>query len=210
MITTAPSPSRSVRALLFSITLLSPALAQAQIMAGSGLGQGDAGAEKPKPPPPAALPGAQTDKARVAPPDRPPGEMSPNEALFDGVNRGDIAAVRDAIDRGADLNAQNVLGLTPVELSIDLGRNDISFLLLSFRSSAAKPGGQPPAPVPERVASKQLRPARPEGRKVAAKQVRARTAESAAPQSPRLFAGDGGTPNTAAGFLGFGAAPAVR
>src|SRR5689334_9133783 len=123
--------------LLLAAAVLSPGLARAQIMAGPGLSGHNPGAEaeKPKPPPPEALPGARTDKERVAPPDRSTSDMSPNEALFDGINRGDIAAVRDAIDRGADLKGPNVLGLTPIELSIDLGRNDISFLLLSLRGS---------------------------------------------------------------------------
>jgi ankyrin repeat protein len=59
--------------------------------------------------------------------------MPPTDALFDAINRGDIAAARDALNRGADLNGVNVLGMTPMELSVDLGRNDISFLLLSMR-----------------------------------------------------------------------------
>ena len=47
--------------------------------------------------------------------------MEPNDALFDAINRGDIAAARDAISRGADLGARNILGMTPMELSVDLG-----------------------------------------------------------------------------------------
>ena len=35
------------------------------------------------PPPPPALPGARTDKEMVAPPDRAPSDLLPNEALFD-------------------------------------------------------------------------------------------------------------------------------
>ena len=56
-------------------------------------------------------------------------ELSPTEALFDAINRGDLGAAREALNRGADLDARNVLGLTPLELSVDLGRNDISFAL---------------------------------------------------------------------------------
>ena len=59
--------------------------------------------------------------------------MEPTEALFDAINRGDIGTARDAISRGADLHGHNVLGMTPLELSVDLGRNDISFMLLSMR-----------------------------------------------------------------------------
>jgi hypothetical protein len=61
--------------------------------------------------------------------------MEPTEALFDAINRGDIATARDAISRGADLHGHNVLGMTPLELSVDLGRNDISFMLLSMRAA---------------------------------------------------------------------------
>ena len=76
------------------------------------------------------------------------GDMPPTEALFDAINRGDLAAAKDAINRGADINGRNVLGLTPLDLSVDLGRNNISFVLLSLRgeagyttSSAARRGG---------------------------------------------------------------------
>ncbi len=47
---------------------------------------------------------------------------------------GRYRGARDAISRGADLNGHNILGMIPMELSVDLGRNDISFLLLSMRS----------------------------------------------------------------------------
>src|SRR5260221_6285056 len=45
---------------------------------------------------PPALPGARTSGASATAPDRPPSEMSPNDALFDAINRGDIAHVLDA------------------------------------------------------------------------------------------------------------------
>ena len=32
------------------------------------------------------------------------GDLQPTDALFDAINRGDIAAARDALNRGADLN----------------------------------------------------------------------------------------------------------
>jgi ankyrin repeat protein len=128
--------------------------------------------------------------------------MSPNDALFDAINRGDITAARDALSRGAQLNSQNILGMTPMELSIDLGRNDISFLLLSMRgetprsarSGSAAAGGSPPATL------------RPTGRVA---QVKAAPASNA-DRAPRLFANDGGAPVPAAGFLGFDAGRAMR
>jgi hypothetical protein len=144
---------------------------------------------------PPALPGAQAHGA-VAPATKLPSDMSPNEALFDAINRGDIASARDALSRGADLDSHNILGMTPMELSVDLGRNDISFLLLSFRGGdtprrgpplpvlAEKPGnGKTKAPAPARIA----------------------VVRKAPDQSPKLFANDGGAPVPSAGFLGFDA-----
>ena len=83
--------------------------------------------------------------AAPAPANRAPVDMQPTDALFDAINRGDIATARDAISRGADLQGQNILGMTPLELSIDLGRNDISFLLLSMRAADDGRSRQAPA-----------------------------------------------------------------
>ena len=92
------------------------------------------GSAAAKIPPPPALPGAASTGS-PAPANHAPVDMQPTDALFDAINRGDIATARDAISRGADLHGQNILGMTPLELSIDLGRNDISFLLLSMRAA---------------------------------------------------------------------------
>jgi hypothetical protein len=163
--------------------------------------------------PPPSLPGAVTQGDRVAP---AKGTViaDPNDALFDAINRGDIASARDALDRGADLEAHNVLGMTPIDLSVDLGRNDITFLLLSLRNGDLQlnhrgtaqagqtaPGGKP-APAgtkPSTAGTKQAAraPATPPVKQAA--QI-----APAAPVAPRLFAGDGGTPNPSVGFLGFG------
>jgi hypothetical protein len=95
------------------------------------------------PEPPPALPGSRAESAGAAPAQRPLAEMPPTEALFDSINRGDLPGTRDAISRGADLQGTNVLGLTPLELSVDLGRNEISFLLLSLRGSSGFSGSRP-------------------------------------------------------------------
>ncbi len=184
--------------------------AHAQIIAGPGAGlnaaRNSAGqSNAPRTPPPPALPGARTEKEMVAPADRPASEMQPNEALFDSINRGDIAGARDALSRGAELDAKNVLGMTPLELSVDLGRNDISFLLLSMRGGGGGESAQPPAKTaaaePKAKPVKQTRA----GRKSAEPAVRtAAEPEPAAPRTARLFAGDGGSPVPNAGFLGFG------
>jgi hypothetical protein len=153
--------------------------------------------------PPPALPGASSRADTVAPATRLPTDMSPNDALFDAINRGDIAAARDALSRGADLAGHNLLGMTPMELSVDLGRNDISFLLLSYRG-ADTPAGAPAATAQDQAAT----PAKPT-KAASAKSARneavvpVKAVVPAAPQTPRLFANDGGTPVPNAGFLGF-------
>jgi hypothetical protein len=158
-------------------------------------------------PPPPALPGA-TPGLGAAPADKSTADMSPTDELFDAVNRGDIASARDSLSRGADINGRNVLGMTPLELSIDLSRNDITFLLLSMQ-----PGGAPPPSLA------QARP--PAGGKKPALSPNSAAAEAAllsskpslkaiakAPAKPVQYAGpapsDPGTPAPQAGFLGFG------
>jgi hypothetical protein len=134
--------------------------------------------------------------------------MPPTEALFDSINRGDIAAARDALNRGADLNGVNILGMTPMELSVDLGRNDISFLLLSMRGEDSGRGsravGRDLVAPPERRTAQAPQPQAPA-------KARPSTEKPAAAKSiatPKLFANDGGTPMPGAGFLGFDSRPA--
>src|SRR5271166_1776882 len=179
-----------------ALLVAAPSLAQAQAFNQIG-NSGKQTAPAPQAPPPPALPGAASTGAAAAPPSRLATDMEPTEALFDAINRGDIGAARDAISRGADLSGHNILGMTPMELSVDLGRNDISFLLLSMRGEDDNRGRQ--------ALSTQTKAKPPATRQ--AKQVpprpAARVAASAPSQTARLFAGDGGTPNPNAGFLGF-------
>lgn len=163
-----------------------------------------------EPPPPPAVPGARA-RGSVAPADRSAADLPPTEALFDAINRGDIVTARDAISRGADLDGTNLLGLTPLELSVDLGRNDISFLLLSLRGSGAGSAGSRPPQGTEQAAA--APPTAADRRRVLAEaraQARAARLQSAAAapatparQGPALFAGDGGAAVPSAGFLGF-------
>lgn len=145
---------------------------------------------------PSALPGARGSQPAPAAAERSPADMRPNEALFDAVNRGDLAAARDALGRGADVDSRNILGLTALELAIDLGRNDLTFLLLSMRGASSAP---PPAPAPAAAATR-APPPRP------AAAAPARVAAVPAPQPPRARPAnaDPGTPVPQAGFLGFG------
>jgi ankyrin repeat protein len=158
----------------------------------------------PAPSPAPALPGAQSNPDSVAKATNT--DLAPTDSLFDAVNRGDIATARDAIGRGADLNAHNVLGLTPLDLSVDLGRNDITFLLLSLRGSAPPPATAPttasaaPAAksagkMPATVAARSSAPATPR------RETRVASVATAEP-SPTVRT-DPGTPAPQAGFLGF-------
>jgi hypothetical protein len=149
-----------------------------------------------------ALPGSHATDDAVAPPERPPSELPPTEALFDAINRGDVAGTRDAISRGADLNGHDILGLTPMALSIDLGRNNITFLLLSLRASEESDG--PPVAIAQRE---------PAGKEGLAKQAsgKAGTGHSASThaalpppeRAPDTRLADGGVAVPTAGFLGF-------
>lgn len=181
--------------------LAAPAFGQSPAMFGQGSGKPALGGGPAVIPPP-ALPGAASPRRGAAPATRPPTDMAPTDALFDAINRGDIATARDAVGRGADLRGVNVLGMTPLELSIDLGRNDISFMLLSMRGAddATIKQGRAEAAKPTTTRQAQAKPA-PQ------RQPAARVAATAPTpsQTARLFSGDGGAPNPNAGFLGFDA-----
>jgi hypothetical protein len=165
--------------------------------------QEHSGADKPDRAPD-SLPGAKA-RAPVVPASKSAMDMAPNDALFDAINRGDMATVKDALGRGADLQAHNILGMTPLELSVDLGRNDISFLLLSMRGEDG--GGPPPSAQPgaaNSLAQKANRGA-PSPRQVANRHgvPNAVPVAQKTTATPKLFANDGGTPQPNAGFLGF-------
>ncbi|WP_338331579.1 ankyrin repeat domain-containing protein [Acetobacter sp. LMG 32666] len=88
--------------------------------------------------PPTAIPGAEggDDEAGEGG-GHPNRDIEPTVALFEAINRGSVSSARDAINRGADLNGHNILGQTPLDMSIDLNRNPITFLLLSLRNSSS-------------------------------------------------------------------------
>ena len=203
-----------VRTLALAL-LLAPNLAAAQSLSNQSLlnsvkpNVGTAPAPAPRQPAPPALPGSRAEPAAVAPADRSQADMPPTEALFDAINRGDISVARDAIARGAELSGRNVLGMSPLELAVDLGRNDIAFLLLSLRGQGGEPrGGPPPTQAAEdmpRTRRQQLaeRQAQAREERLARRTVAATPAAPAGPATPRLFARNGGAPAPDAGFLGF-------
>ena len=169
-----------------------------------------AAAKREEPPP--AVPGSRAEPTAVAPAERNAADLPPNEALFDAINRGDLATAKDAINHGADLNSTNVLGLTPLELAVDLGRNEISFLLLTLRGGNGYTTSSGPVPTTPQgraaAAHAERDPARIAARETRAEReaVAARPGTGPSLQAPRLFAGQGGTPVPQAGFLGFDAA----
>ncbi len=199
-------------ATLAGATLIgAPSALRAQIMAGPGLGKFPVAPEQKRQAPPAALPGAQNDRDRVVPAEKQAMDMPPTEALFDAINRGDTASARDAISRGADLNGHNMLGMSPLELSVDLGRNSITFLLLSLRGGDGGPNPAPKSAVAQKAGMPEGKP--PPQRVARRSAAPAANQEAAAPtpRTAKQFAGDGGAPIPSAGFLGFdGRGTAVR
>ena len=122
----------------------------------------------------------------------------PTVELFTAVNSGDYNAAQDAVSRGADMNAQNAFGETPLDLSIALNRSPITFMLLSARNEGGG-GGAPPG------AAAITPPAPPihRNRKFRAIPARMETLPPVA-VAPAEPGDDPGTPNPSAGFLGFG------
>lgn len=175
---------------------------------------GQQSAAKPRIAPPPVLPGTKTSPEAAAP-TQSPLDLTPTDALFDAINRGDIAAARDAVNRGADLSGQNILGLSPLELSVDLGRNDISFMLLSMREadassrSTARSGGVP-RDADQRDAILRASAASRAVSRSRVSALSARAPEEPVVAAPRLYSGNGGAPIPAAGFLGFDERRAVR
>lgn len=82
--------------------------------------------------PPSALPGADTQEQDAGHANR---DLNPTEALYDAINRGSLNAAKEALSRGANLYARDILDQTPLDMAIDLNRKDIIFLLLSMRGS---------------------------------------------------------------------------
>jgi hypothetical protein len=137
--------------------------------------------------PPPAIPGA-VPSGEAAPALKSAMDLSPNDALFDAITRGDAGAAREAMNRGAQLDAKNVLGETPIDAAIEANRNDITFLLLSLRTGAT-PVGPRPAPVLTTAA--------------AAHGVHRKGAHTGMVAQAAVHPADPGTPNPAVGFNGF-------
>lgn len=192
---------------LLSALLLGTALpAVAQGLRGPMVPEAQPQAPRRDPP---ALPGlAGRGRAPVIPAEPNQQSLGPNEALFDAINRGDMAAARDAMARGADLNARNVLGLTPIDSAVDQNRTDIAFFLLAARGTVVGGGDNLPPPPPGGPRGGAAASGTPLASPPPSAQRSARANPAPRPQQTapaRRAPADPGTPRPDRGFLGFDA-----
>lgn len=97
---------------------------------------------------------------------------NPTATLFEAILKNDIAAVRNSLAAGADIQARNEYGLTPPELAIKKGYYDIAHAILAVRKGQAEAAqdesnprrrgsaGAPPAPPAAPPAAAAQTPAR--------------------------------------------------
>jgi hypothetical protein len=181
--------------------LLSPA-AWAQSMVPNGQNGPSVQPKAPVPDfAPPALPGAGSGPGiATAPKVVKLNQGDPTTGLFTAINANDYAGAQDAISRGADLTARNTLGETPLDLSIALNQNSITFLLLGARNETS---GQPAA-VTQGTSGAHVRAHPLTHTMPAAMETPPAYAPPARVPAPPLAGNDPGTPNAASGFLGFG------
>ncbi len=144
---------------------------------------------------PPALPGAGIAPLATGPALQKPITGDPTTALFAAVNSGDYNAAQDAVSRGANMNAKNALGETPLNLSVALNRSSITFMLLSARNEG---GGDVISPGP-------AFPPAPAG-KAKHDQMHVTPAKdiAAVHETVPVMGNNPGKPDPSAGFLGFG------
>jgi ankyrin repeat protein len=115
----------------------------------------------------------------------------PTANLFSAINGNNYNQAQDAISRGADLNAQNSLGETPIDLSVALNRNSITFMLLAARNDSG-----------DNSTADSASAAAPSYRSAPAAKSQAVPVKLI--EKPLAAGADNpGTPNSSAGFLGF-------
>lgn len=142
-----------------------------------------------------------------------------NEQLFNAINANDLERVKQAVQAGADVGARNAFGTTAVDLAVDLGRYDIAFYLMSFRSPetnerTAQPRQAQPEPAQPAPAvggfSPSFRLTPQPTMPVTRGEIREQAPEApviATPQAPPVPPGadpSGGEPVPSKGFVGFG------
>jgi hypothetical protein len=139
---------------------------------------------------PAGVPGA-VPAPLASGPSVPKNIGDPTTALFNAINKNDYSAAQDAVSRGANLNAQNRLGETPLDLSVALNRTAMTFMLLGARNQDGDGAAPPPSPSYTRHSA----PVRPV---TISDHTRAPR-----PQPMPVMGNNPGTPDPSAGFLGF-------
>jgi hypothetical protein len=144
---------------------------------------------------PAGVPGAVSAPLATGP-SVPKDIGDPTTALFNAINKNDYGAAQDAVSRGANLNAQNPLGETPLDMAVALNRSAIMFMLLGARHE----DGDQAAPAPSPSYAAHSAP----GHKARARTVIISDHTPAPRPVPMPVMGnDPGTPDPSAGFLGF-------
>nr|WP_295738625.1 ankyrin repeat domain-containing protein [uncultured Acidocella sp.] len=207
---------RNVHSLALGVALCAfaaPAFAQMAGGMGSGLGMGGvAGSPAPKMQPrqpniaPSGLPGV----GNMAPPSTGPQLKAPiggdpTQELFTAISKNDYGSAQDAISRGAQLSAKNQFGETPIDMSIALNRNAITFLLLGSRNEIAAQGGGGTMGQPWTLNNTPSAPAKSSKQAKSHKQAPPPAMQPAkASPAPHYGNAGTGTPDPQAGFLGFG------
>jgi hypothetical protein len=187
----------------FSAGLLLAPAARAQSMVPNGQNGPEVQPKAPTPDfAPPAIPGAGIAPGiATAPKVAKADQGDPTTELFTAINANDYTSAQDAISRGADLTAQNKLGETPLDLSIALNQNSITFLLLGARNEDG-----PPVPAAAEAATATTHHHVYGYGHATPASLDAPPAPTPAPRAyaPAAMGNNQGTPNASAGFLGFG------
>jgi hypothetical protein len=184
----------------FGAALLLAPEARAQSMVPNGQNGPEVTPRAPTPDiAPPALPGAgEAPGIATAPKVAKADQGDPTTELFTAINANDYAGAQDAISRGADLRAQNPLGETPLDLSIALNQNSITFLLLGARN---EDGASVPVPAERPATTKH----HVYSHAMPASMGTPPMPEPATRAPAQTVTGNNpGTPDASAGFLGFG------
>ena len=182
----------SAFALVLSLAA-TPAVAQMAPGMGGGMGSALMGGSAPQPRQhvpdiaPAGVPGAASAPLATGPNLQKPITGDPTTALFTAITKNDYSAAQDAVSRGANLNTQNPLGETPLDMAVALNRSAITFMLLAARNEE---GGTAAA-----AAARYHAP-------TSTVAVSDRTPAPRALPVP-VMSNNPGVPDPAAGFLGF-------
>jgi ankyrin repeat protein len=87
-------------------------------------------ATKPITPPKAVTANKGADPARGIKP-KPPTTKAPDISILDAAKGGDIAAVKQHISTGADVNAREKWGVTPLHWAANWGHKEIAEILIA-------------------------------------------------------------------------------